>query len=221
MSRISYAKIATLLKQELHLPSVPVALAYLAEPPTDIPTWSGPIVPSGCTFWRRAERSVFFATAEQHMNCPIGAVTSGFRLTESAKEDLASLSKQMLACDYLAPEEPEQLPKVPGQPTGVLYGPLAEFPRTPDLILLWVNARAAMLLMECLGNVRWDREAGAGLLFGRPSCAALPMALEGARSVFSVGCAGMRTFTGVADNHLLAVLALPDPPRSPRPSKGP
>ena len=197
--------LSTHLGDKLRLENPPVALAYVIKPPAGVPLWSGSSVPSACTFWRRAEREVFFATAEHHMNCPIGAMTCGFPLTPVAESTLASLIDQMTGCGYLEPAEPLQLPTITREKAGVLYGPLAEFPVQPDLILLWADARQAMLIEELTGNARWDRTSGNNA-FGRPTCAALPVALDEGRAVLSLGCAGMRTFTGISDAKMLAVL---------------
>ncbi len=197
--------IATLLGERFRLESPPVALAYVMKPPKGVSPWSGPSVPSACTFWRRAEHEVFFATAEQHMNCPIGALTSGFQLTPAADARLALVLEQMTGCHYLKPAEPSSLPGVEKQKTGVLYGPLSAFPIDPDLILIWADARQAMLIEEISGNARWDAQRGINA-FGRPTCAALPLALKEGRTVVSFGCAGMRTFTEVDDAKMLAVL---------------
>lgn len=43
-------------------------------------------------------------------------------------------------------------------------------------------------------------------MLGRPACAALPVAFGNSRATLSFGCAGMRTFTGIHEDHLLGVL---------------
>ncbi len=202
---MSQKQIAGSLTNLLGLASPPVALAYLDEPPPGTPRWDGGPVPSACTFWRRAESSVFFASAEAHMNCPVGALTSGFTLGDEGERNLEAVITRMTGAGYLAPPEPARIPRVAKTRAGVLYGPLAAFPDTPDLILVWLDARQAMLFQEGSGDARWDRPASMPA-FGRPSCAALPVALADGRPVLSFGCAGMRTFTDLDDAKLLGVV---------------
>jgi uncharacterized protein (DUF169 family) len=85
---------------------------------------------------------------------------------------------------------------------GILYGPLSQFSWVPDLALVWVNGRQAMLLEEALGAVCWDAIEKTQT-FGRPACAALAVAVRQQRPTLSLGCAGMRTFTSIGDDKLL------------------
>ena len=202
---MSLKQIAGSLTNLLGLAAPPVALAYLDEPPPGTPRWDGAAVPSACTFWRRAETQLFFAPAQAHMNCPVGALTSGFTLGEEGERNLAAVITRMTGAGYLAPPEAARIPRISKKKAGVLYGPLATFPDTPDLVLLWLDARQAMLLQEGSGDARWDSPASMPA-FGRPSCAALPVALADGRPVLSFGCAGMRTFTDLDSAKLLAVV---------------
>lgn len=202
---MTHRQTAAPLTRLLGLAAPPVAVAYIDEPPPGTPRWDGPAVPSACTFWRRAESRVFFAPAADHMNCPIGALTSGFALDAAAEENLGGVVARMAEAGYLDPAEPRRLPRVSARKSGALYGPLAVFPDRPDIVLAWIDARQAMLLKEASGDARWDRPAGLPS-FGRPSCAALPVALADDRPVLSFGCAGMRTFAGLDDGLLLAVI---------------
>lgn len=202
---MAYDRIAESLTELLGLDAPPVALAYLDAPPPGTPRWEGPPVPSACTFWRRAERSLFYAPAEAHMNCPVGALTSGFPLDAAAERNLQGFIAQMTEVGYFEPPEPERIPRVTGRKAGVLYGPLSAFPEAPDLVLCLIDARQAMLLQEASGGARWDRPAPMPA-FGRPTCAALPVVLADERTVLSFGCAGMRTFADLDAAKLLAVI---------------
>jgi uncharacterized protein (DUF169 family) len=89
--------------------------------------------------------------------------------------------------------------------SGIVYGPLSAFPVEPDLVVMWLRPRQAMIFSEAAGNADWASTGDAKTL-GRPACAALPAALSGSKPVISFGCAGMRTFTGIDDDRLLAVV---------------
>ena len=72
-----YAETARKLRTGLKLAHEPVGISFHNEPPKGIPHFTME-VPSACTFWRIAEKTIFYATAEDHYNCPIGTMTMGF-----------------------------------------------------------------------------------------------------------------------------------------------
>lgn len=188
----------------LGLDRAPVALGFVDEPPAGVDRFAG-AVPAACAFWREAERQVFFADADQHANCPIGAHVMGFPSDEARQADLQAVVERMLTCGYLDPEEPGRIPTVGRAAAGIVYGPLASFPVAADLVVLWLRPTQAMLLQEAVGKARWADGGGYGLL-GRPGCAALPIALGDQVVSLSAGCTGMRTFTEVSGELLLAAV---------------
>jgi uncharacterized protein (DUF169 family) len=62
-----------------------------------------------------------------------------------------------------------------------------------------------MIWNEACGEARWQRGIPAPVT-GRPACAALPAGIGQRRSVLSFGCIGMRTFTDVSGDRMLAVV---------------
>lgn len=188
----------------LGLDSPPIALAFAGTAPAGVEVFTGE-VPSACVFWRRAESSVFYAPAERHMNCPIGAMTMGFEMPEGVQAELMGLVSKMCELGYISPQEPEKIPTNGRKPTGIIYGPLRDFPVEPDVVLIWLTPRQAMLYNEAVGDSRWTT-ASPTTVRGRPACAALPQALSSSQATLSLGCMGMRTFTEVSDDRLLAVL---------------
>lgn len=90
----------------------------------------------------------------------------------------------------------------------MLYGLLADLPVPPDLVVVWVTPRAAMLIGEASRAASWTG-AGGLTVTGRPGCAALPRAEDSRSVVASWGCTGMRRFTAIPDDLLLAVLPGP------------
>lgn len=180
-----------------------MALVFTAEPPPGMAQPAGP-VPSACSFWREAERGVFYAPAENHFNCPVGAMVMGFDLPAQVSQQLGGLVESMCQQGYLALEEPAKIPAMPGHSSGIIYGPLAEMSAQPDVILMWLSPSQAMIYSEATGSASW---AGALMeVSGRPGCAALPKAVSRYEPGLSLGCTGMRTFTAISDDRMLAVL---------------
>ena len=71
---------ASQLEKLLELKTAPVALAFLASAPADVPRFTG-TAPSGCSYWEiAAEGRVFYTEAPDHYGCPIGAFTHGIDL---------------------------------------------------------------------------------------------------------------------------------------------
>jgi uncharacterized protein (DUF169 family) len=200
-----YAATARTLQTVLDLAIPPVALARVRSIPPGIPVFQG-VSPSACGFWRHAENGLFAASAGEHMNCPIGAMTMGFELTLDAKEKLGGGLALMTEVGYIDPREAEHLPTLPPSNDPLLYGPLADFPIEPQLVLLWLTPRQAMLLREATGDVRWKSDVSSSL-FGRPACAALPVAERDGNVALSFGCNGMRTFTGIDPSQMLAAVS--------------
>lgn len=194
---------AALLREALALTAPPVALAFLEAPPAGLSRREEAAL-AACEIWRLAETATFYVPAAPHRGCAVGARTLGFagEETQSALEEAIGA---MCTAGYFDPAEVAVLPMMSRQADGVLYGPLAHFPADPDLVVMWVTARGAMLMSEAIGAARWDGPAGLSLT-GRPGCAALPVADSTRGPVVSLGCAGMRLRTGVSDDLMLAVL---------------
>lgn len=143
--------VAERLTTALALDTPPVALTFTDAPPEGVPAPST-VVPSACGFWRLAEQGVFYAPAEAHSNCPIGAMVMGFPLTDQLQAQLGELVTSMCECTYLSPEEDNKIPGVQPSAAGILYGPLAELPTTPTVVLFWLTPRQAMLYNEAAGT---------------------------------------------------------------------
>ena len=196
-------EISESLSSFLELRNPPVGLTFVKEPPEDVQEWKAE-VPSACRLWREAETQVFYADQGRHFNCPMGALVMGFHLPAQVKGELQLSIEKMTGCNYLEAEETDQLPSVPGQKSGVVYGPLSRFPLPPDLVLLWLTPRQVMFFEEGIRATRTSKEGVR--VFGRPACAALPIALSETKSTLSLGCIGMRTFTEIEDDRLLVAV---------------
>src|SRR3546814_5638207 len=96
--------IADRLVRNLGLAVPPVALAFTNEIPAGCDVDTTP-APSACAFWRRAEEGLFFAPADSHFNCPVGAMVMGFDLPQPVSAELQNLVGMMTACGYIARSE--------------------------------------------------------------------------------------------------------------------
>lgn len=191
------------LSTALGLSIGPIALTFTDNPPDGIASPSR-VVPSACGFWRLAEQGVFYAPAEAHDNCPVGAMVMGFPLSDTLRTQLGELVTSMCECMYLSSDEGDKIPAVAPSAAGILYGPLADLPTDPQVVLFWLTPHQAMLFNEASGTASWAQ--GSILSTGRPACAAVPSALSASAPVISWGCAGMRTFTEIPDDRLLAAV---------------
>jgi len=188
----------------LGLASAPVSVAFLDAPPPGLPRASRS-APAGCGYWKRAaEGEAFYTTAEDHVNCPVGAHTHAAPLTAEQSAELQSLIGTMVELKYLKSEEVAAIPRL-SQPLKVAaYAPLANATFAPDVVVFRGTARQIMLLTEAA------RAAGvfdAGAVMGRPACAAIPQTLHTANGVASIGCIGNRVYTGLGEDELY--LAVP------------
>jgi uncharacterized protein (DUF169 family) len=187
----------------LELQNPPVALTFLDEAPEGVAAPPAP-APSACTFWREAETGTFYAAARDHYQCPVGSMVMGFELPEDIQRRLGELVGGMCERQYISADEPPRIPVVKNSHAGILYGPLADAEGIPDVVLLWVTPRQAMLCNEAMGTADWT--AGFPVTTGRPGCAALPVVMAEGTPCLSFGCAGMRTFTGIGDDCMLVAI---------------
>src|SRR5215471_8774416 len=129
---------ATTIIAALDLDPPPVALAFVDQEPAGIDTIRADL-PSSCSFWRRAEEGVFYAPAETHFNCPVGAMVMGFDLPEAVTNELQQLVTSMCDCGYISRDEPMRIPKMEAESKGIVYGPLSAFPLRADLVVCWLT----------------------------------------------------------------------------------
>jgi uncharacterized protein (DUF169 family) len=198
-------EIALLLAAELDLRRPPVALSFLEAAPPGIPADPAP-VPSACTFWRRAEAGVFYAPGTAHSECPVGTMTMGFPLSAEQMPRAEALVNTMVSLEYLGSEEAASLPAVARPHNGILYGPLASFPVEPDVVVLFLTPRQAMLVAESAGSLALRETPGLAAM-GRPACVAVARAANSGEPHLSLGCIGARTYLELEED--LELIALP------------
>ncbi len=198
------ARISQAWRQALALREPPVGIAFANQAPDGV-TRAAAASPSACTFWKRGQRELFFATAEDHAGCPIGLMTMGFPVPAAKQDEARMLVGTMAAVRYFDPAEAAHLPAIKKNHRIVVYGPLDDFPIDPDLVLLLLTPYQSMLASEALGSVSWTDAPSLGA-FGRPGCAALPKAEQIGRAALSLGCIGARTYTDLPQEEMLLVV---------------
>jgi len=195
---------ARALTSELGLDRPPVALAFVNGAPEGVPSNSH-VEPSACTFWRLAEERVFYVDAAGHQECPVGAMTMGFEVPPERQAGAEQLVGMMVDLQYLTMAEVAHLPSVKQPHAGLLYGPLAEFPVEPAVVLAIATPRQAMLLAEASESVTL-RESPALPTMGRPACAAVAWSANDGNVTLSLGCIGARTYVEVPDDQAVTVI---------------
>jgi uncharacterized protein (DUF169 family) len=201
---VDHRALAGALVDELGLERPPVALAFVDDAPTGVADLDQ-AVPSACTFWRLAERSLLYADASDHYECQVGAMTMGFELPPEQQSAAQQLVGTMVELGYLGVEEVDHLPSVSKPHQGVLYGPLAQFPTKPDVVLVIATPAQGMILAEAARAVTLC-EAPALPVMGRPACAAVAWTANSAAPTMSLGCIGARTYVEVPDDRAVVVL---------------
>lgn len=178
--------LSTRLQGALGLANAPLAITFhaaasgvdrfAAEMPAPAPDGRTGAVPAGCVFWMHAADSTFSTIAQDHRNCSVGSVTHGFLGLMDVMEsgDVGAL----LESGWVTPEAAMALPVVEDQPEEVVYGPLAETPSDPDVVLLRITGRQLMVLHDAFPTLRIE---------GKPQCHIIAIAKTGEMAA-SVGC---------------------------------
>src|SRR5437762_4560216 len=188
----------------LQLQHTPIGLSFVENVPHDV-QHTASRVPSACTFWRLAEQGVFYATAEDHQECPIGMMTMGFTMPESAQQRAQELVQTMASVQYFSPAEVSALPVVKKPHQSIIYGRLDQMPVEADVVLCRMDTQQAMQVAEAMGQMDWLH--GGQTAFGRPTCGVIPRTLATGETSMSFGCVGARTYVGLTPGEL--VLTVP------------
>lgn len=199
-------RIVKALSESLGLSHPPIGMAFLNEVPAGVERYSQ-VVPSACAFWKAAQTAFFYATAEDHYNCPIGAITQGFHPPQHVMQEGMQLIGQMGKIQYFEAAEAQNVPAVEKPHQVIVYGPLKDFQQiSPDVAMAVCTPFQAMLLSEAAGTITWRGAGREARVFGRPACAVIPSALKESATSASLGCMGARTFAGIQENELLVAI---------------
>jgi uncharacterized protein (DUF169 family) len=196
MTTPNWNTLAERLTKVLRPVAAPLAITFSPSRPDNVDAFDEPLaeptedgrtgrVPAGCVFWIKAATRTFSTVAEDHGNCSVGSLTHGFKTLEQAAQgkDVATL----LESGWVAEEVFPHIPTVSDAPGAVTYGPLADTPVEPDVVLLRIHPYAAMVLSDALPDLKIE---------GKPQCHIVAMAKDGQVAV-SVGCALSRARTGM------------------------
>jgi uncharacterized protein (DUF169 family) len=197
------ADIARSLTESLKLSQPPVAVCLTGELPPGVEAWSGHS-PAGCQFWQTAARRVFATVSSDHDLCSIGQYTHNLDMTPAAGKDLGDALKVFAELGYVREQDVAQIPVLQSKPKYVIYGPLADIPVQPDVVLLFVRADQTLILSEASQQL----ENGMPPAMGRPACAIIPQAKNTGRSALSLGCCGARAYLDVLTDDV-ALYAIP------------
>jgi uncharacterized protein (DUF169 family) len=210
--RSDWTSLDRTLRDGLKLGHAPVAVIFGAAPPAGVRKFMGS-APSTCSYWRIAQtapagKSAFYTVPSDHLNCPIGAYTHRVDVPPDRADELTDVLGLMAKIGYVKMEEVPAIPRWATAPGAVTYAQLGETPAPPDVVVLSVSARAAMLLGEAA------RAAGVQAPIeplARPTCMALPAAAAQGTTT-SLGCVGNRVYTDLSDGDLYVVLRGGDVP---------
>jgi uncharacterized protein (DUF169 family) len=149
------AKLAQDLISSLELALPPVAVSITDVAPPNIPCYDG-VVPAGCVFWQQAATRTFVTSAKDHALCSIGVHTHHLRQPAlSHLTDLGETLKAMCDLDYVRPEEVAAIPVIKREVNYVVYGPLAQFPLFPEVVLLSpMPAKVSFSAKRLLASIR-------------------------------------------------------------------
>jgi uncharacterized protein (DUF169 family) len=200
---LSYSEIANALDQALHLTRPPVAVCLAQELPGGVEPWVGD-VPAGCRFWQEAGERVFATSANDHEHCSIGQYTHNLAMQPAAATDLQDALKVFASLTYVREQDIAAIPVLAARPQFVIYGPLAQTPLAPDVVLLFVQADQTLILSEASQQV----EGNLPPAMGRPACAIIPQARNTGRSALSLGCCGARAYLDILSS-AVALYAIP------------
>jgi uncharacterized protein (DUF169 family) len=198
--------LATTITEALHLELPPVAITFADESPDGLPAFDAPMsksaadgrqgrVSAGCVFWGHAAAKTFSTAPEDHGNCSVGSLTHGLKSLEevAGNDDVSSL----LASGWVTMDMVPGIPTVSKKPVSIIYGPLAESPVDPDVVLLRVNGRQMMVLSDAIPGLRIE---------GKPQCHIVAVAKEQGVAAASVGCALSRARTGMKPHEMTCAI---------------
>jgi uncharacterized protein (DUF169 family) len=189
---LSCVTAAATLTDCLRLAQAPVAVCFADSLPPGVRPFQGR-VPAGCRFWQEAAQSVFATVARDHDLCSLGTYTHNLETTPAHETDRRDALKAFADLGYVRDEDLPFIPVLNHRPRYVVYGPLAQIPLAPDVVLLAVASDQQLILSEAAQQM----EGGLPPAMGRPACAVVPQAANSGRTALSLGCCGARAYLDV------------------------
>jgi uncharacterized protein (DUF169 family) len=111
----------------------------------------------------------------------------------SGRTDIAAL----LDSGWITADMIPGIPVIRDRPGAITYGPLADTPVDPDVILVRLTAKSLMVLSDALPGLRVE---------GKPQCHIVAAAKEQGEVVASVGCMLSRTRTGMSSGEVTCAI---------------
>jgi uncharacterized protein (DUF169 family) len=202
---MAFPQIAETLTSALALAQPPIAVSLAEAVPAGIPMFAGRVA-AGCRFWQEAAARTFATAPGDHDLCAIGTFTHNLAVTPAHEVDRGDALRVFADLGYVRAEDIPQIPVLARRPAYVVYGPLAESPVAPDVVLLFVRADQTLILSEASQTL----DGGLPPAMGRPACAIIPQAVNSGRTALSLGCCGARAYLDVLTEDV-ALYAIPGP----------
>jgi uncharacterized protein (DUF169 family) len=206
MTTQDWAALSEVLSDALSLTVPPIAITFSAAPVDDVPQFQDAMpsptpdgrtgrVPAGCVFWMKAVDATFNTLPEDHFNCSVGSYTHGLKnLQEVAdNKDIAALMES----GWVDEKAVMGIPFVTTKPGSITYGPLAQTPVDPDVILLRLAPRSLMILHDAYPDLP---------IGGKPQCHIVAIAKEHHDLAASVGCMLSRVRTGMPNTDMTCAI---------------
>ena len=201
-----WTTLAEALQSSLHPSAPPIAITFSDASPPGVDPFDAPMppptpdgrtgrVPAGCVFWMEGTERTFTTAPEDHGNCSVGRMTHGLATMEevSGRADIAALLDSGWITEDMIPD----IPVVRDRPGAITYGPLADTPIDPDVVLVRLSAKSLMVLSDALPGLRVE---------GKPQCHIVAAAKEQGEVVASVGCMLSRSRTGMSSGEVTCAI---------------
>ena len=201
-----WTTLADALQSSLHPSAPPIAITFSDAPPAGVDSFDAPMppptpdgrtgrVPAGCVFWMKGTERTFTTAPEDHGNCSVGSMTHGLATMDevSGRADIAAL----LDAGWITEDMIPGIPVVRDRPGAITYGPLADTPVDPDVILVRLTAKSLMVLSDALPGLRVE---------GKPQCHIVAAAKEQDEVVASVCCMLSRSRTGMSSGEVTCAI---------------
>jgi len=197
------ARMGQVLQSSLKLRTAPVAVCVMDTTAADVPAHRGAAA-AGCQFWGEGATQAFSTTAADHGNCSIGMYTHHMTMGAPQQTDLNDALKVMGDLGYVRPADMPLIPVLKSEPQSVVYSPLGQAPKTPDVVLLFANYPQGLVISEAAQQV----ENAIAPVLGRPACAVVPQVANSGKAALSLGCCGARAYVDALGDDM-ALWALP------------
>ncbi len=121
MEHLAYREFADALAEKLK--RTPIGIVFLDEVPEGVKHYAQAVL-SAYAFWKAVERELFYATASDRYNRPIGAVIQAFQIPQPVSANAVELTGMSGKISYLEAAEANNVPVVEKKHNAIVYSPL-------------------------------------------------------------------------------------------------